>query len=99
MLFVIDDWISQPHEPTVYAWKLVSKVSPSYVVYYYSRTPPCPPDFTGCRIETIGDILLVKLYQEFVVDATQDDVAGMLANIETSSSGPGLFIVVGVVRV
>ena len=40
------------------------------------------PDFIGGRIETIGDILLIKLYHEFVVNVTRDDVAGMLADIE-----------------
>jgi hypothetical protein len=42
---------------------------------------PCPPDHIGDRIETVGDILLVKLYHGFVVDATRDDVAGVLADI------------------
>lgn len=79
--FVIDDWISRPTEPTVHPWKFVSKISASYAVYYYARAPPCAPDFVGHRMETVGDILLVKLSQEFVVDAIQANVMAVLADI------------------
>jgi hypothetical protein len=80
--FVIEDWISPPTELTVHPWRLVSKISPSYALYYYSRSPPCPPDFIGCRMETIADILIVKLYKDFAVNARQGDEADVLAEIE-----------------
>ena len=69
-------------------WSKRIKVSDTYALFYYSSSPAAPPGERGTNtgpvilVESISDVLFVKIQHGQVVDVEDQDVIEVVRDIE-----------------
>jgi hypothetical protein len=72
-LFSIDTWIQPPIAPANLLWTNRCKMTSTFILHYMSATSSSSTSAMD-RIEYIGDILLLKVENNHVINAQWDDL-------------------------
>ncbi|KAF8322960.1 hypothetical protein F5887DRAFT_1026951 [Amanita rubescens] len=73
--FSLDAWIKVPNTPPHFYWTRVTKQCDNYIVHYMmASTHSLSNSSLTTRIEYIGDILMLKLQGDLVVNVTDADL-------------------------
>ena len=71
-LFNFEAWVKQPNGPTGLVWERVTKETGRLIIHYMAGEWK-QKEKTDMHTQYIGDILLLKVHRNVVVDATERD--------------------------